>query len=87
MDSFFKRTILKVKRVMYRNRRCLNNGPLYMIVGVREGFMVEDAVRFYKELPTSIHQQLFITMDENHASVVPTTMSRAFRFCFEVNNG
>ncbi|MEK9196759.1 alpha/beta hydrolase [Ureibacillus sp. FSL E2-3493] len=62
-------------------------GSLYMIVGEREGFMVEDAVRFYKELPTSIYQQLFIAMDENHASVVPTTMSRAFRFCFEVNNG
>lgn len=69
-----------------QNSDIKNLGPIYIIVGEREGFMVEDAVHFYEELPTRIDQQLFIATDENHASVVPATMSRAFRFCFEVNN-
>ncbi|WP_346235623.1 alpha/beta hydrolase-fold protein [Lysinibacillus telephonicus] len=57
--------------------------PLFIIVGEREGFMVEDAKHFYEEIP-SMNKRLFVADDENHASVVPTTLSRAFRFCSEV---
>lgn len=51
-----------------------------VIVGEREGFMVEQAKEFYEILPGTVRKQLYIAPEENHASVVPTTMSRAFRF-------
>lgn len=56
-----------------------------IIVGEQEGFMVKDAIRFYDQLPTYETKQLYIAQEENHASVVPTTMSRAFRFSTEQN--
>ncbi len=62
-----------------------NLNPIFIIVGEKEGFMVEDAKQFYEELPCEV-KQLYIARDENHASVVPTTLSRAFRFCTEVNH-
>jgi uncharacterized protein len=52
---------------------------LYMAVGEREGFMVEDAKAFYNDLPVLI-KKLYIALEENHASVVPATISRSFRF-------
>lgn len=52
---------------------------LFMAVGEREEFMVEDAKAFYKELPV-LPKELYIAPEENHASVVPTTISRSFRF-------
>lgn len=55
---------------------------LYMAVGEREGFMVEDAKVFYKELPV-FPKELYIALEENHASVVPATISRSFRFINE----
>lgn len=58
---------------------------VYIIVGEREGFMVKDAIRFYDQLPTGETKQLYIAQEENHASVEPTTMSRAFRFSTEQN--
>lgn len=57
---------------------------LFVIVGEREGFMVDDAKHFYEELP-SMNKQLYVADDENHASVVPTTLSRVFRFCSQVS--
>ncbi|HWL12728.1 MAG TPA: alpha/beta hydrolase-fold protein [Ureibacillus sp.] len=56
---------------------------VFIIVGEQEGFMVKDAICFYDKLPTGAMKQLYIAQDENHASVVPTTMSRAFRFSTE----
>ncbi|MDI7743181.1 alpha/beta hydrolase-fold protein [Lysinibacillus fusiformis] len=53
---------------------------VFIIVGEQEGFMVKDAIRFYDQLPAGETKQLYIAQEENHASVVPTTMSRAFRF-------
>ncbi|OEH53410.1 hypothetical protein AQ616_17075 [Oceanobacillus sp. E9] len=52
-----------------------------LFVGEKEGFMVEDA----KHLQQLFQQynydcKLYIAPDENHASVVPTIMSRAIRF-------
>ncbi|MGM9929485.1 MAG: alpha/beta hydrolase [Bacillus sp. (in: firmicutes)] len=55
---------------------------LYMAVGECEGFMVEDAKTFYDQLP-SVSKTLYIALEENHASVVPTTISRSFRFINE----
>lgn len=52
---------------------------LFIAVGEHEGFMVEDAHAFFKKLPT-LSKELFIASGENHASVVPTTISRALRF-------
>lgn len=55
---------------------------LYIAVGEHEGFMVEDATAFYKEIP-ALSKRLFVALEENHASVVPTTISQSFRFIFE----
>ena len=63
----------------------IENCSVFIIVGEQEGFMVTDAIRFYDKLPTCETKQLFIAQEENHASVVPTTMSRAFRFLTEQN--
>lgn len=52
---------------------------LYIAVGEHEGFMVPDAKEFYKELPSQ-PKELYIALEENHASVVPATISRALRF-------
>lgn len=52
---------------------------LYIAVGELEGFMVEDAKLFYNELPVQT-KKLHIALEENHASVVPATISQAFRF-------
>lgn len=58
---------------------------VFIIVGEQEGFMVKDAIRFYDQLPTGETKQLYIAQEENHASIVPTTMSRAFRFSTDQN--
>lgn len=39
--------------------------------------MVEDAKAFYKDVSADT-KDLYIAMDENHASVVPATMSNSF---------
>lgn len=52
-------------------------------VGSEEAFMVDDAQELYSMM--SLHQvkqfelDLYVAPNENHASVVPTIMSRAFR--------
>ena len=67
------------------DRQHLQN--LYIAVGEHEGFMVEDARTFYNKLSVD-SKELYIALGENHASVVPTTMSQSFRFIFnnERNN-
>lgn len=53
--------------------------PLAIYVGSEEGDMVADATTYYDAL----HQQqkeLYVAPFENHASVIPTVMSRALRF-------
>ncbi|MFP7493158.1 alpha/beta hydrolase-fold protein [Terribacillus saccharophilus] len=58
---------------------------LFIGVGKEEGIMVEDATAFYHRLPIVLEESTayHIADDENHASVVPTTMSRAFRYFFQ----
>lgn len=62
-----------------------NLGSIFIIIGEKEGYMLDDAKQFFEELKCE-NKQFYIAQDENHASVVPTTMSRAFRFSAEVNN-
>lgn len=55
--------------------------PLYMTVGGNEGDMVVDAENFLeKARQKGIHSEFYIAEDENHASVIPTTISRVLRF-------
>lgn len=67
------------------NEDVKENCSVFIIAGEQEGFMVTDAIRFYDKLPTCETKQLYIAPEENHASVVPTTMSRAFRFLTEID--
>lgn len=58
-----------------------NEMPLFIAVGSEEGFMVEDAKRYHH---LGEETTLYIAQDENHASIVPTVMSRAFRHFYEI---
>lgn len=57
---------------------------LLITVGELEGFMVDDAEKVVGQLmenqPSKVACEWYIAPDENHASVVPTVMSRAIRF-------
>ncbi|MEK4520824.1 alpha/beta hydrolase-fold protein [Psychrobacillus sp. FSL W7-1457] len=53
---------------------------LFISAGSKEGFMCEDAKQLYTVLHESIETELYIAQDENHASVVPTVLSRALRY-------
>ncbi|MNI36280.1 Ferri-bacillibactin esterase BesA [compost metagenome] len=56
---------------------------LLIAVGSKETFMVDDARELYslinKHRHLNLTTDLYIAEDENHASIVPTIMSRAFR--------
>lgn len=60
---------------------------LFIAVGELEGFMVNDAQKLLEQLKGSEHLfvdcNLYVAPEENHASVVPTVMSRAIRFANE----
>ena len=54
---------------------------VFIGVGEHEKFMVDDAKTIYHQLQASIKKISFYEgPEENHASIVPTAMSRAFRF-------
>lgn len=57
----------------------LSDPPLHIAVGERESFMVPEITSFYKELQSE-KATLYVAPEENHASVVPTTISRLLRF-------
>ena len=61
------------------------DAKLFIGVGNEEGFMVEDAQALYQRLPNGVEEGAVyhVAEDENHASVVPATMSRAFRYFFQ----
>ncbi|MEK4509888.1 alpha/beta hydrolase [Paenibacillus sp. FSL K6-2524] len=54
---------------------------IMITVGEDEGFMIEDADKL-REILQKYHLTVgtYVAPEENHASVVPTTMSRMFRF-------
>lgn len=55
--------------------------PLYITVGGAEGDMVDDAKKFSEfALEKGIVNEFYVADHENHASVIPTTMSRVLRF-------
>lgn len=57
---------------------------LYIAVGECEGFMVDDAKQVFSRLSADqqkyVECEFYCAPEENHASVVPTVMSRAIRF-------
>lgn len=58
-----------------------NPAPLYMTVGGEEGDMVDDAQKFHEIAHTKgIPSEFYVAECENHASIIPTTMSRVLRF-------
>lgn len=55
--------------------------PLYIAVGGEEGDMVDDAQKFVAMASEKWNNcKFYIADSENHASVIPTTMSRVVRF-------
>lgn len=59
------------------------NRKLLITVGSEEAFMVDDAKILFSKMSEFVLPNLqvehYVAPDENHASVVPTSMSRAFR--------
>lgn len=62
-----------------------NQHSLFMAVGEHETFMVTESKQFIDKLAAS-EAVYYVAPDENHASIVPTTMSRAFRSIIKKNN-
>lgn len=55
--------------------------PLAIYVGGDEGDMVDDAITFFKNRANAkLPVEFYVALNENHASVIPTTISRALRF-------
>ena len=53
----------------------------HFTVGGAEGDMVDDAKKFSEiAAEKGIKNEFYIAEQENHASVIPTTMSRVLRF-------
>ncbi|MGM9948547.1 MAG: alpha/beta hydrolase [Lysinibacillus sp.] len=58
------------------------NPHIFMAVGEQEGFMVEDAKKLSAMLGVAgLQVECYVAPEENHASVVPTVVSRALRSC------
>ncbi|MDD1501591.1 alpha/beta hydrolase-fold protein [Lysinibacillus sp. CNPSo 3705] len=53
---------------------------LFIGVGELETFMVDDAQQIASELQKIMDISFYEALEENHASIVPTVMSRAIRF-------
>ncbi|WMX54755.1 MULTISPECIES: alpha/beta hydrolase [unclassified Peribacillus] len=66
----------------YKNAVTHENRKLLITVGSEETFMVDDANQLFISLQSmeQLEVKLYIAPEENHASVVPTIMSRAFRY-------
>ncbi|WAA09181.1 alpha/beta hydrolase-fold protein [Fervidibacillus albus] len=63
-----------------------SNRHTFIGVGEKEGFMVDDAQEIVKILLSHQHStEYYVAPEENHASVVPTVISRAFRFVLTKN--
>jgi uncharacterized protein len=75
--------LLKSAEQYYKKAVTHENQKLLMTVGGKEGFMVNDAKQLFsymcKRQEEQLEVELYVAADENHASVVPTIMSRAFR--------
>lgn len=56
------------------------NETLFISAGELETFMVDDARQMATVLEKIMNVDFYEALDENHASIVPTVMSRAIRF-------
>ncbi|MNH39678.1 hypothetical protein D3C79_1008860 [compost metagenome] len=56
------------------------NETLFMSAGELETFMVDDARQMATVLEKIMNVDFYEALNENHASIVPTVMSRAIRF-------
>lgn len=77
--------ILAYAEEFYKKRQTIRSEKrkLLITVGSEEAFMVDDAKGLFSKLCEyslpDLQVEHYIAPDENHASVVPTIMSRAFR--------
>lgn len=66
---------------MISDKKLEDAPPLSIYVGGDEGDMVDDAMTFQKNVYLQKQVvEFYIALSENHASVIPTTISRALRF-------
>ncbi|SHT60268.1 Ferri-bacillibactin esterase BesA [Mycobacteroides abscessus subsp. abscessus] len=65
----------------YLENRAKDEKRLFLAVGEQEGFMVESARKVEALLKEHLTLERYVAPEENHASVVPTVVSRAIRFC------
>ncbi|MCM3721319.1 alpha/beta hydrolase [Solibacillus isronensis] len=88
-DSFYKYVALSPSiwwnnHELFRTIRQVENpieAPIFIGVGGKEGDMVDDAQKFVAMASEKwINFEFYIAESENHASVIPTTMSRVLRF-------
>ncbi|WP_107838506.1 alpha/beta hydrolase [Metasolibacillus meyeri] len=67
-------------RILHENKE-KSVTPVAIFVGGDEGDMVDDAMTFYNHrLAANLPVQFYVALEENHASVIPATLSRALRF-------
>ncbi|MCH1627496.1 alpha/beta hydrolase [Ferdinandcohnia quinoae] len=75
--------------VRYAEAFIMNEGTcncLYIAVGELEGFMVNDGQQMFKYLSEhGLNVSFYEALEENHASVVPSVISRAFRYLNQNN--
>ncbi|WGX77179.1 alpha/beta hydrolase-fold protein [Paraclostridium bifermentans] len=69
--------LLKISDLNYSNKN------IFICVGEKEGYMVEGAERIYNKIKKfNNNTSLYVSPDENHGSVVVTSISRALRYIF-----
>ena len=71
----------------YLHKELASKPPkLFLAAGEKEGFMAEDAIKMGQTLAGDHNScEWYIAPEENHASVVPAIISRAFRFALSEN--
>jgi len=77
--------LLNKGRLFIENGANNRKNHVFIAVGEYEGFMVDGAKKIGALLQENqLHTDIYIAPDENHASVVPTVISRAVRFCSKI---
>ena len=72
---------------LYLQKELASKPPkLFLAAGEKEGFMADDAIKMAQTLAGDHSScEWYIAPEENHASVVPAIISRAFRFALSEN--
>ena len=79
--------LLNMGRLFFENGANNRKNHVFIAVGGHEGFMVNGAEKIGALLNDNhLNMEIYIAPDENHASVVPTVVSRAARFCSKAHN-